>query len=748
MKKILFISLAMILALSAGLIGCGGGEEIGGPVTVKMLIRTEDVRADIGDYVGNQLEDLGFTVERQYGTSSDLSSLWLGDPTLGLWNGYTGAWINTAVPRDEGSNFGAFYTPLWSAMGPLWAAYTPTAEFLDVATALWNNDFTTMAERQALFEDAVPMSMNDSVRIFVDDRSSFYAQRANVATANDAYGGTEGSRLWAHALHFQDSSGVPLAPTGNTTMRVATGDLLVDPWNPVAGSNWAYDQLPIAATQDHGCEYDTNDGLAWAHVIDKAEVTVLEGLPVGMTSGHETWLTLDTSPNPIPVPETAWADWDALNGQWITAGAGVTADTKTVVYYPEGTLGRPLHDGSTLDEGDFLFYTIMEFDRAKADSPIYDPAFFAEYEAFMAHFKGFTFNFTAPGYDLVITTYDDQFYMDAELIAYGNTWYPTGSYGPYAWHTLALGWLADRDGVAAFGQTKATTPPECDWLSMISGPSLAKLAGYLDDVQDDTKDDYRFLPYANVLGDYITESEIDTRYSNLKTFYDTYGHFWVATGPYYLDSVDTSGNVIELHKFASYPDDGGMWFFLLSPATGGTPGPTEPYPANNGAWADIIVLTIEEETAAVTKLQSDDLDLFAHGMSDPDLFETVQDDVNLSYYMAYGLFDEITFNPSGPFFPGTGKLNPFAIPEVRQALNWAIDRSYIAGEIFGGMAAERYTTVGTVTGDYINRYPSLFAATEAEYAYDFNRADAAIEAAMLAIDGVTRDTDGKYIYTP
>jgi hypothetical protein len=112
-------------------------------------------------------------------------------------------------------------------MGPLWAAYTPTPEFLEVATQLWYNDFSTMAQRETLFEEAVPLSMSDSARIFLDDRTSFYMQQADVALANDAYGGTEGSRLWAHTIHFRDGSGVPLAPTGSTTLRAATSDLIV-----------------------------------------------------------------------------------------------------------------------------------------------------------------------------------------------------------------------------------------------------------------------------------------------------------------------------------------------------------------------------------------------------------------------------------------------------------------------------------------------------------------------------------------
>ena len=742
MKKILFISLAVVFALSVGLIGCEGeGEDIGDPVTVNVLIRTEDQRNDIGDYVGNLLEDLGFTVTRQYGTSTDLSPFWIGgNPDDGLWNMYTGAWINTAVPRDEGENFGQFYTPLWSAMGPLWAAYTPTDEFLPVATLLWNNDFATMLEREALFEDAVPMSMNDSARVFLDDRTSFYAQQADVALAADTAGGTEGSRLWAHSIHFRDGSGVPLAPTGNTTLRAATADLLVEPWNPIGGSNWAYDQMPISATQDRGFMYDTNDGLCWPLVAEKAEVTVKTGLPVGQTAGH-TWCTLDTTPDPIPVPATAWADWDADAGDWVLAGSGVTALTKTVVYYPIGTLGRPLHDGSTLDEGDFLFYTIQQFDRAKITGDIYDPDYVAEYNAFMSHFKGFTFNFTAPGYDLVVTTYDDQFQLDAELMAFENQWFPTGSYGPYAWHTMALGYLAEKDLALAFSESKALAE-DIEQCGMAYGPSLPILETYLDAVRDGgnplAPED--FVPYDNVIGTYVTPSEAGDRYDNLEAFWAARNHFWVASGPYSLESVNTVADIVQLERFGSYPDDGEKWFFLMDPV------PTTPYPPHTGGWMDTIVLTVLGDVAAISQLQSDDLDIYIHGESDADLFATVQADANLHYYLAYGLFDCLTFNPSGPFFPNTGELNPFAIHAVRRAMNFAVDRSYITGEIFGGMAAPRYTCVGTVSGDYLSRYPALFAATNAEFAHDFDAADDLIEAEMLAIPGVTRHTDGLYYY--
>ncbi len=53
-------------------------------------------------------------------------------------------------------------------------------------------------------------------------------------------------------------------------------------------------------------------------------------------------------------------------------------------------------------------------------------------------------------------------------------------------------------------------------------------------------------------------------------------------------------------------------------------------------------------------------------------------------YKSYGSYNELTFNPAGPVFSGTGKLNPFGVPAIREAMNYLIDRTYIAEEIMGG----------------------------------------------------------------
>jgi peptide/nickel transport system substrate-binding protein len=65
------------------------------------------------------------------------------------------------------------------------------------------------------------------------------------------------------------------------------------------------------------------------------------------------------------------------------------------------------------------------------------------------------------------------------------------------------------------------------------------------------------------MGDYITEEEAEARWTNLSTWYDTYKHFWVASGPFYLFKAFTTEKVIQLKRFEDYPDPMDRWLFLL-----------------------------------------------------------------------------------------------------------------------------------------------------------------------------------------
>ncbi|MEM2533677.1 MAG: ABC transporter substrate-binding protein, partial [Candidatus Nezhaarchaeales archaeon] len=349
----------------------------GEPVTLTFLIRVEDQRRQIGDYVASQLEKVGFTVDRQYKTSREAAPLWIrGNPADGKWHIYTGGWITTLVSRDEADNFGYFYTPR-PALGPLWSAYRPSPEFDYVAGRLWARDFSSIEERGELVKKALELSMKDSVRVWLVTQLAPWPARKEVSLTYDLAAGFSGARLWPYTIRYADRVG--------GVVKVASTDLLVDPVNPVAGSDWIYDAMYYRAASDPALIPDPFTGLYRPQRVKKAEVYALKGLPIGVTLD---WVSLKFV-DKIEVPTDAWYDWDAKKQEIVYAPPGTTAKTKTVVYYADELFDMKFHDGSKFSLADVVFNYILTFDRAKPESPVYDESYVPAFEAFKQYFKGF-----------------------------------------------------------------------------------------------------------------------------------------------------------------------------------------------------------------------------------------------------------------------------------------------------------------------------------------------------------------------
>jgi len=523
----------------------------GAPVSLIFLIRTDSdrTRVPVGDYVANQLESIGFTVDRQYKTSSEASPLWVsGNPADGLWHIYTGAWSATIIDRDQGDNFQFFYTPSSAySFSPLWQAYTPVDEFNKLADDLAYNRFNTLEERRAAFTRALELGLEDSERVWLIDGKNFAPYSTDVAVTYDLAAGIDGAQLWPYTLRFKDREG--------GRMNWAQPDLFVDPWNGVAGSNWAFDQSAIRATSSGGLMADPFTGLYWPLRVERAEVTAQEGLPIGKT---QDWVDLQFAPS-IEVPADAWVDWDATNQKFITAGEKYTetqtAKVKSVVYYPDDLFETvKWHDGSNLSAADFVMGMIMTFDTAKPESKIYDESRVSNLESFLSVFKGWRIVSTSP---LVIEAYSDGYQLDAELNV--TTLWPNYGYGEAPWHTIAIANLAEEAGELAYSSDKADAK-EIEWTSFIGGPSLEILAKQLGEATTNS-----YVPYAATLSDYITPEEAAARYANLQAFYDAQNHFWVGTGPYFLGKVFLTEKTLTLRRFADFPDPSNRWDVFTEP---------------------------------------------------------------------------------------------------------------------------------------------------------------------------------------
>lgn len=533
-------------ALGATLVG-GVWQYEGAPVEIILLIRTEDTRRLIGDYVGNQLEDIGFTVVRDYRTAAEAGAIWLNaDPGEGRFHIYTGGWISTAVPRDLGLNFAYFYTDTGRAE-PLWQNYVNDPEFYDIAIRLDNNDFRTLEERSELFARALELAMEDSVRFWLVDRSPIYPMRNNVTVASDLYGGPSGSWIWMETIRREGEMG--------GSMTVALPSILTAPWNPLDGSNWIFDMMLVRALGWTAYRPDLYTGLYWPYYFERAEVFVEEGLPVGQTLD---WVSLEFVSS-IPVPDDAWVDWDAAEQRFITAGErgeATTALSRNVVYYPDNLYDTvKWHDGSNFSIGDILMTMILTFDRGNEDSIIYDSSKAPALSSFMTAFKGVRILSENP---LVIETYTDNYQLDAELNI--NTWWPAYAQGGGPWHMLALGIFAEAEELGAFSPGRAEELG-VDRFSYIAGPTVEILKAELDAAMEEGR-----IPYEATLGEFVSADEVAERYANYAEWHRSRGHLWVGNGPYFLQRAFPVEGTVILQRFADFPFAADRWDRFAAPA--------------------------------------------------------------------------------------------------------------------------------------------------------------------------------------
>ena len=521
----------------------------GEPVTLIFLIRSDSdgTRIPIGDYVSNQFEAIGFTIDRQYKRLAETSPLWRdGNPADGLWHIYTGAWTSPGIGR-ESDNFQYFYDPSGRTGSPLWQAYQPSEEFHELSQKLAYNEFNNLGERRVAFTRALELAMQDSVRIWLMDGKRFAPWEQGVGVGYDLAAGVEGSYIWPQTLRLTGEEG--------GTIQWGSPYVLVDPWNPIAGSSWPYDATIQHATAGNGTLPDPRTGLAWPLRIESATVTAEEGLPIGKTLD---WVDLEFSPV-IRVPGDALVDWDADRQVFIMAAEkfpqGTTAKIKSVVVYPADLWEIvTFHDGSPMDVADFIFYMIMQFDPGKPESAIYDEAFVPNMEYFLESFKGFQIVSEDP---LTIEWYSDTYQVDAELNV--ATLWPTYAYGEAGWHTLAIAAMAEANGELAFSYDKAGARG-IEWTNLIGGSSLDILSVYLDQAENQN-----YIPYAPTLGKYITPGEAAARYANMRAFFNQHGHFWIGTGPYLLDGAYVNEGVADLRSYPGYADPSDRWSMFVDP---------------------------------------------------------------------------------------------------------------------------------------------------------------------------------------
>jgi peptide/nickel transport system substrate-binding protein len=312
------------------------------------------------------------------------------------------------------------------------------------------------------------------------------------------------------------------------------------------------------ATSDVGVHTNPHTGIALPQRIASATVVAQSDLPITQTYD---WVSLEFA-DEITVPEDVWIDWDPATETFITVGEanpdGLTALIKSTSVYADDISDSTWHDGSAFSAADIVMNMIMTFAPGTEGSVVFDESAAGALAAFKSSFRGFAIESVDP---LVVTIYSDNWQPDAENNV--ATGYPNGTlgyaYGTAGWHNMAVSNLAEADEALAYTVDKADAL-EIEWTNYIAGPSLEVLAGYLEQAAADG-----FIPFEATLGDYVSADDAAARYANLQSFYDTYGHFWVGTGPYVLDTVLSVEKQLVLTHHDAFVDLADKWDGFAQP---------------------------------------------------------------------------------------------------------------------------------------------------------------------------------------
>lgn len=504
----------------------------GNLIELYFVIRTEDMRKDIGDYVASLLEDIGFTVHRDYGT------LWKAIPKVygGIsdWHLYTEGWAFEAMTAYDDSIAYYMYCSPWT--GAVFEYYTPSPRLVELTEKLLNAEYSNMTERLSWIEEINELCLKDSTRVWLVVQVSPFPY--NTGVTNISYDLVSGfwSPYTLRTTRFPDEIG--------GTLKVGIKAFPGDAFNPVGGFKWLYSvHVRHVVTDAYGVYVHPHTGIY---------------IPIRETFSVET-----AGPDGnLSVPEDALI-FDPATKDWKKVGSGVNATSAVTLNFDFGKW----HHGEDMTMADIFAAIAHAYLVAYEDSDIYDPwAVSPGQEVFIASCKGIkVVNDTA------LTVYIDYWHIDPTYIAaLADVWTAT------PWELYALMDAAVSANELAFSDSKAEALG-VEWLDLARGPSLDILADHLAD-----------LKAANYIPDYmkdadlpdcakITDDMATARWSALEKWYsgpitvsgheykDGLGHFFVSNGPFYLESIDTVAKTITVKAFRDYVYKADRWDDLVTP---------------------------------------------------------------------------------------------------------------------------------------------------------------------------------------
>ena len=485
------------------------------PIELTIFIRNDDpIRKSIGEIISSQLQEIGFTVSKDYGDLTKAFSVVYGsDPADLKWSIYTEAWSMSGFVKYDSILTAQMYSPWFSNMPGFnnpsyWNYQNP--EIDSVSQAIFAGNFTSEEERGNLIKKAVSLGVEDSVRIFLASKTDQYVTNKKIQGVINDFGAGITSRF-----------SLINARSDSDMLKVGVKKIYQGAWNPVAGFTDSYSRYIWDVVSDSGDYKNPYAGIT---------------MPVRSTWEVETKGPLAK----IDVPNDVIL-WNATEQKWVQVGPGVTATSKVTLHYDFGNW----HNGQPMDMNDVLYgiYFLYQWGATNAE----------EMKTFDSEFS--------PKANQAIKTLVGVRVIDKNTIeVYQNFWhFDNGEIADSAQVWPGIPWeiqysmeKAVMDGKLAFSRSDSVNK-NINWLSLIIPDDANVLGSYLTEFDKEKK-----IPTALQSSNY---SYADSRYQASISWINEHHNAVISNGPFYLDSYSPEARTITIKSFddASYPIKAGYW---------------------------------------------------------------------------------------------------------------------------------------------------------------------------------------------
>jgi peptide/nickel transport system substrate-binding protein len=531
----------------------------GKPVEVNFLIRVDDPNGRLkeGRYVADQIEKAGIKVNRlEYDRAKCLNIYNSGDPADYEWNIYTEAWGGGQTYAFWEGGLSQYYSP-WYANMPgggdagKWNYTNPEIDALTQA-AVNGRVKDTDDYYQKCFK-ALEIGLNEAIRVFVADQTSYYLANKERFNGRMAYGIGDGlNRASSLTADVKPDASGPYK--GKKALRItefsSKGALFMFPWDPIGPDGFADSYGKVVSAPPSDMEFDFNP---------------VTGMCMPLRASYKDFKAQpafegDKMVGTIPVPAEA-VIWNAVTRKWESGLAWVDKGDGSYDYakasdkpeYGKAVASATFsfsyaswHDGRKQDVNDYRYAIALRYDISKKkgdDDKVYDQSYSGQIGPQLAVNKGFIFN-----KDGSITSYGDAYFpMDpvynASLFCPVLMVQASNYQSIVCWPVLeAIVGLA-KDGKYVYNSNGDFT--EIDLLAEKHLVDIkAKLAEYAS---------AKHVPAS--LDGYVKPEDAVKAYNSAIAFIDKYKHGYISNGGFIVESYDAANQTATLSAtpFGDYP---------------------------------------------------------------------------------------------------------------------------------------------------------------------------------------------------